>query len=448
MSTHDVIVVGAGSGGLVAARVAAHAGLRVLVLDRSRRSRLGHDWCDVVEEGIFAEVGLARPPPAMHRPTTTPAFASPSLATILRADEATSAPLPFLYLDRKRWLDALARDVAEHPNIELRDDVEVTKPLLSGTRVYGVCVRRGGGDEPIDATWVVDASGAASAIGRHVPYTHPHAPDPVHARDMFVAVKEMIPRREAGLPHGCTDIMLPGYAGGFGWMMSFWEGITDVGVALPSDRAPGRLRAELDRLRARLGVPREKPWRRGGGVLPARRARTRLVGDGWVVIGDAACQVNPSNGAGIASSMRAGHLAARAIVAACRSGPPRATRVWSYPHAYLRTEGAAYAGLDALRVHFQRFDETELEDGFARKLITHRDLIAPFLDAAIPALDVTDALSRGLRGATRPRFLVKLLRALAAAQRMKRHYERVPAEHDEVAIAEWERGILREAARW
>jgi len=451
VNAHDVIVVGAGSGGLVAARTAAHAGLRVLLLDRVRRARLGHDWCDVVEEGIFAEVGLAPPPPSMHRRTEIPAFASPSLATVL-LPPGRRGPIPFLYLDRKRWLDALALEVARHPNVELRDDLEVTAPLLSvATRVRGVRaarVRRGGttaAHESFEAPWVVDASGMKAVIGGQVPYAYPHAPDPLAARDVFVAMKELLPCRERSL--AARDIMMPGYAGGFGWLMTFWEGVADVGLALPSDRGPERLRAEVAKLAARLGVPRGEPERRGGGVLPARRSRTRLVGDGWLVVGDAAYQVNPSNGAGIASSMRAGHLAANAVVEASRRGGARAADVWSYPSAYLRGEGARFAALDALRVRFQRFGEGELDDAFARGLLAHRDLVAPFLDAAVPRVGVADALARGLRGRSRPRFLARLVAALGAAHVMKRLYERVPPEHDEAAIAAWERRILLAAAR-
>ena len=432
----------------MAAHGAAQAGLRVLVLDRSPRARLGHDWCDVVEEGIFAHVGLAPPPRDMHRPTRTPAFSSPSMRTVFGPDAASVGPLPFLYLDRKRWLDGLVEEIARHPNIELRDDVEVTGPLHSNGCVHGVRARAGGSEEPLEAAWVVDASGAKAVIESQVPYAHPHAPDPVRARDMFVAMKELFPSREVQRPGGVANLMFPGYGGGFGWIMSYWEGIADVGLALPSDRAPGHLRAEVERLKTRLGLARAKPNRRGGGVLPARRSRTRLVGDGYVVVGDAACQVNPSNGGGIASSMRAAHLAAEAIVLASRRGSVRAAAVWSYPSAYLRAQGAEFASLDALRVHFQRFGEAELEEAFARGLLSHRDLIVPFLDSAIPELGMREALGRGLRGATRPAILVKLLGALAAAHRIKRLYRRVPAEYDLAAIADWEQRIHRETARW
>ncbi|GAJ07774.1 unnamed protein product, partial [marine sediment metagenome] len=54
----------------------------------------------------------------------------------------------------------------------------------------------------------------------------------------------------------------------------------------------------------------------GGGVVPVRRPIWSCADDGIMLIGDAACQVNPLHGGGIDPSMRGGFFAANTALAA------------------------------------------------------------------------------------------------------------------------------------
>ncbi|MEJ2277815.1 MAG: FAD-binding protein [Candidatus Lokiarchaeota archaeon] len=60
--TYDVIVVGAGTGGTIAARFAAQNGLRVCLLDRKPRKEIGNKICgDAVGNDIFDFLSINNP---------------------------------------------------------------------------------------------------------------------------------------------------------------------------------------------------------------------------------------------------------------------------------------------------------------------------------------------------------------------------------------------------
>ena len=62
MEKFDVIVVGAGTAGCLAAKTAAEAGLKVCVIDRKGREEIGEKICgDALGEHHLKTVGLEKP---------------------------------------------------------------------------------------------------------------------------------------------------------------------------------------------------------------------------------------------------------------------------------------------------------------------------------------------------------------------------------------------------
>ena len=53
----NILVAGAGHGGLSAAAILAKNGYNVTVLEKSRREDIGHDWHDAMDIPAFITVG-------------------------------------------------------------------------------------------------------------------------------------------------------------------------------------------------------------------------------------------------------------------------------------------------------------------------------------------------------------------------------------------------------
>ena len=75
------------------------------------------------------------------------------------------------------------------------------------------------------------------------------------------------------------------------------------------------------------------------GNVPVALSPARLVADGFMLVGDAARQVDPLTGGGIINAMTAGRLAAKVAVEAIASGDTSASSLQRYEEEWNRTVG-------------------------------------------------------------------------------------------------------------
>ena len=340
-------------------------------------------------------------------------------------------------------ITCLFDQVSATRGVEIRLETKAMGPFFKGDRVAGIHVKKNGTgqEERIGAQWVVDSSGIQADIASQVPYTYPFGPDPLRDQDIFVGAKEIIPVNGPHALQAFENLVALGFGGGMAWTMTYGEALLDVGVAIPKSRDPRRLKSLLNTLKARLKVPLTAPVYKGAGMLPARRCRTRLVGDGFLAAGDAGCQVNPSNGGGIPSSLLSGHIAGTALAKASTRGKEDASALWDYPKKYVKVQGAHYAGLDVLRLAFQNLPEKDMIFCLKHHIIRDKDLAMPFVTSCQAPLEILDALSRGFTGLARPDLLYRLSLAALRAQKATRLYSQIPADFDPESIARWEKKI-------
>ena len=75
------------------------------------------------------------------------------------------------------------------------------------------------------------------------------------------------------------------------------------------------------------------------GNVPVALAPNQIVADGLMLVGDAARQVDPLTGGGIANAMTAGKMAAEAAVAAIEAGDTSHHVLAQYPEQWHNFEG-------------------------------------------------------------------------------------------------------------
>lgn len=312
---HDVVVAGGGPAGLSAARTAAEAGARVLLLERESafgiptRTSGGSFIADLRALGVD---------PDLYNPVTEVRFLGPTTEAVIGFDRPAVC-----VLDVRALYQRLAERAAA-AGVELR-----LRTTVSGARVEGgevvVAARTGGGggDVELRCRHAVDATGTAAvltaAVGMH----------PAYERRAVGAELDMAaPNAPAGT---CWLIVGERVApNGYAWLFPYRPGRIRVGVGVmrpDSGADPRRLLQEVLDLPA-LGATLRgaQPVEQHAGLIPVAPLRVPMVGGGVVSVGDAASHASTLVGEGIRYALGAGEAAGRALGEALTSGDSAALR--------------------------------------------------------------------------------------------------------------------------
>ena len=313
MSRFDVLVVGGGPAGSVAALVLARGGVKVALVDKSAfpRDKACGDVVGPRGLQVLSDLGLA---PPTGRDIGDMLVVGPTGRRVrLPSADGLTYPGHGTAVTRTLFdavLHAAAVTAGATP-IEGR----AQEPLEEEGRIIGYRLNTG---ETMHADFVIGADGATSEVGSAADLV-----DPTLVLWGF-AVRTYLPQA-VDLPAIVLWEPTPWNAfPGYGWIFPGEQGCANVGLGIGtrSDRTAGAravraLPAFLLHLRA-LGLldesaPSVPPRRLGGwlkmGIVGTTPARGRVL-----LVGDAAGLVNPMQGEGISQAMTSGRAAAEAIL--------------------------------------------------------------------------------------------------------------------------------------
>jgi 2-polyprenyl-6-methoxyphenol hydroxylase-like FAD-dependent oxidoreductase len=313
---YDTIVVGARVAGAATALLLARAGLRVLVVERSRRGsdtlsthalmRAGvmqlHRW------GVLPRLLAAGTPPIRR---TTFHYGSEPVVVDIKDRDGVDA----LFAPRRTLLDVVLADAAVESGAQVMYGATVREILRGPTaRVHGVLLTdEAGRQHRVEADTVIGADGARSTVGS--------------AMDARVLAEGKSPGSYLyayweGLElDGTHWYYAPGVTAG---AIPTNEGLSCVFVGMP----PGRYRAQpavpLDALFQQLAsechprLARALGGARRVGKCYSFAGRAGFLrqpwGDGWALVGDAGCFKDPITAHGITDALRDAELLAWAVI--------------------------------------------------------------------------------------------------------------------------------------
>jgi FAD-dependent halogenase len=317
--TSDVIVIGGGPAGAIAAGFLARAGVRVLLFERERfpRYHIGESLLSA-SLPILEAVGVM---PAIERagfirkPGGTFIWGAQTAAwSFFFRDDPGGRPHAFQVV-RAQFDDILLRHAAGvGADVREQHRVEALHHADGRTRVTAFDPH--GAKVEAEAEWVIDASGQQALIGRR---------DQLRRFDAFfknLAVFSYYEDAERLEGELAGNILSAAFADGWFWFIPLHDGTTSVGAVVDAKRFAGEAAGDPTALYERLiGACAPVSYRLRGArrVAPIRVIRDysycsdRFYGPGYLLAGDAACFIDPVFSTGVHLACLSGYLAARTI---------------------------------------------------------------------------------------------------------------------------------------
>ena len=283
---YDVVVVGAGPAGSMAALAAAQAGAEVVVLDRRREVGLPVQCAEYVPWQLAAQIPWS---PDCVAQTIS------AMRSYLPDGRIVETPGQGYMIHRWRFDQHLAC-TAQQAGAQLFLRTKAVEPTSKG-----LLAKQDGREMRIEAKVIVGADGPCSAVGRWIGQTNTEL---LAAAQCTVVLKS---QREV------TQVYFdPAYEGGYGWFFPKGQ-VANVGVGLRCGRWAKKA---LQDFLSRLSIRREAIVSHTGGLIPSGGPLERTWQGNMILVGDAAGQTHPITGAGVANACLCGHLAGQAAAQA------------------------------------------------------------------------------------------------------------------------------------
>ena len=156
--------------------------------------------------------------------------------------------------------------------------------------------------------------------------------------------------------------------GGYLWVFPKGDNCANVGLGISGNKASGQsVKEYLDKF-VQKKFPGASILSSVAGSVPAHRVPKKITCDGIMLVGDAAHQDNPLSGGGILNALAAGRFAGQTAIKAFDLGDFSNRTLENYAKAWKKELGMEHNVLYNLKRIIQKFSDDDL-DGIAEKLV-------------------------------------------------------------------------------
>lgn len=317
--SYDILVVGGGPGGAVAARTAAEAGLSVLLVEK--RSAVGVpvrsgesirkdellEFIDADKRFISAEINsvvLIEPDGSMNGSTEGVEY----------------------ILDRKIFDRELVWRAAE-AGAEIQVHARAASPIMEGEKVCGAVIEQHGKTYEVRAKVVIAADGVESKFAKWAGID-----TTIPLNGIKSCVQYVVNDIDIDEKTKLFYILPEDDTGGYIWIFPKGKRCANIGVGIPGTDGY-KARDYLDSFIEKK-FPNGKITEVSAGGVPVCRPLNETAADGLLVVGDAARLSNSVTGCGIYNAMFTGRLAAEVAVLAVENGDTSKEFLMAYDKAW------------------------------------------------------------------------------------------------------------------
>jgi len=448
----DVIIVGAGPGGLTTALTLAQKGLKPLIIERKPKELVGKPVRGALEQDALEQSGLYElGPPLLRHPPLAREFVSPRAKYKVRLSKA-----PLERVDQREFVNWLI-ELCEEAGVSFMYETTITGPVFEDGRVTGVVGTSADGRLlEVSSPLSIDASGIFGVLRHHLPDKMgiTREIDPTDVANIWQHSFELDREIVLDLVHQGrikpqTNVVRLGFMGPyslFSVYVDLEEDRVDVTVGLSHDPEYPTARELVE------GYVNSHPWigediSGAGGLVPVRRPLDSFVGDGFASVGDAACQAAPLWAGGISSAIIAGRVLGEVALEAFAGGDTSRSALWPYNSRYMEMRGGAMANADLFRQFVLTLSRDETASLFKNGIVTS-DAVLGVMEGLGLEIPMREALRAGMKNISRPGLAWRLFKLSRDAAKVLDLYSYYPGRDGGEYFDNWTDEVARIFSRW
>jgi digeranylgeranylglycerophospholipid reductase len=347
----DLLVVGAGPGGAAAAITGARRGLRVLLIDK--RLEIG------APVHCAEAIGFEQIAHLIDRDPRWICAEIDAFRIVAPSGQSVRVPptSPTVVVERKIFDRALAHEAARS-GATVRARTRATGLILEDDSVRGVQMVSFGQEVAVRAKVVIGADGPESLVGTWAGLD----PTP-RMSEYYSGVQYLLAGLALEDPRECQYHIGSELApGGYAWVFPKGPDSANVGLVITStfERQGRSAQDYLDAFVAQR-FPEASALGLVVGGIPVGGTVKELVGDGVLLVGDAAHQAEPLTGGGINLAIAAGEMAANVAAEAIAAGDWSRRGLEEYPRQWHRDHGRGIKSMAGLRHSVLKFSDERFD---------------------------------------------------------------------------------------
>jgi digeranylgeranylglycerophospholipid reductase len=310
---YDVVVVGAGPAGTITAKHAAENGTNVLILEK--RAEVGSPIrCgEGVDKNSLRKIGLEPNEKWIHNEVKGAHIYAPN-GTFIELKEGQAGNEVGFIIRRDVFDKELAKD-AIRAGADIKIKTSAIGLLFDDGQVKGVRAKHMGETFDIKANIVVGADGFESQIGRWAGLDTKLRPSDIYTCYQYDMVGIDGDRDFSKFYMGSSA------PGGYAWVFPKSESMANVGLGLQLSKIKEKAQPKvyLDKfVKEHKELEKGTPIAHIAGAVSVCAPIDKTVGNGVMLVGDSARQIDPITGGGIINSGIAGQIAGKVAAEAVK----------------------------------------------------------------------------------------------------------------------------------
>ncbi len=411
----DLVIAGCGMAGAVAGLTALKRGLHTCIVEKNRREFIGQKMCGELTtqkmvKWLTQEFGV-----------TIEQYLLKGLEVCSSSEHTSHVNIPLCTVDRLKFGQLLVKALLEK-GVKLHQGT-VKNPLGTST-VKGVHTK----DAAFHSTVTIDCTGVSAVLRRKVFSSDPHMLGLTYKTNLIL--REPVNMDYARLMFN-MDVVPSGYS----WCFPKSEYEVNVGVGGLA-HSQKYLKEKLERVITTLKVTVKRREHTGFGVVPLGPPLPSMVYPGLLVCGDAAYQVNPLTGEGIAPAIKAGYYAGQTAAEAVHANDNSVEMLWKYNVDFARTYGGKHASLFVARNFLISLSNEDL--AYLLKNIVTDEELTNLIEGIAVQINMKN-VNMVLRNWRKFNLLYRLFRVFNLMKMVKKLYTDYPEQPE--GLAAWKQNV-------